>query len=130
MLLPITRSVAPAKHGASVVWISNHGGRQLDGTVSPIRVLPEVVDAVGRQVVVMMDSGVRRGTDVLKALALGAKFVWVGRPMNFAASVAGEAGGGRARQSQRGAGGRPRARRGGARLDQLGPEYLKTIIGV
>lgn len=78
--------------GADGLIVSNHGGRQLDGTVSPLRVLPEVVQAVGADFPVMMDSGIRRGTDVLKALALGAKFVFVGRPFNYAAAIAGEEG--------------------------------------
>jgi L-lactate dehydrogenase (cytochrome) len=78
--------------GADGLIVSNHGGRQLDGTVSPLRVLPEIVQAVGADFPVMMDSGIRRGTDVLKALALGAKFVFVGRPFNYAAAVAGEEG--------------------------------------
>ncbi len=78
--------------GADGLIVSNHGGRQLDGTVSPLRVLPQVVQAVGGDFPVMMDSGIRRGTDVLKALALGAKFVFVGRPFNYAAAVAGEEG--------------------------------------
>jgi L-lactate dehydrogenase (cytochrome) len=78
--------------GAEGVIVSNHGGRQLDGTVSPLRVLPEVVRAVGPDFPVMMDSGIRRGTDVLKALALGAKFVFVGRPFAYAAAVGGEPG--------------------------------------
>ena len=78
-------------HGADGIIVSNHGGRQLDGTVSPLRVLPGIVQACP-EVPVMIDSGFRRGTDVLKALALGAKFVFVGRPFNYAASVAGEAG--------------------------------------
>ncbi|MEO5693780.1 MAG: alpha-hydroxy acid oxidase [Usitatibacter sp.] len=77
--------------GIDGVIVSNHGGRQLDGTVSPMRVLPEIA-AVAGPMTVMMDSGVRRGTDVLKALSLGAKFVFVGRPFNYAAAVAGEAG--------------------------------------
>ena len=78
--------------GADGVIVSNHGGRQLDGTVAPLRALPEIVAAVGPDFPVMMDSGVRRGTDVLKALALGAKFVFVGRPFQYAAAVAGQAG--------------------------------------
>lgn len=78
-------------HGADGIIVSNHGGRQLDGTVAPLRVLPQVVGACPT-VPVMIDSGFRRGTDVLKALALGAKFVFVGRPFNYAATVAGEAG--------------------------------------
>jgi L-lactate dehydrogenase (cytochrome) len=77
--------------GADGIVVSNHGGRQLDGTVSPLRVLPAIVSSCP-EVPVMIDSGFRRGTDVLKALALGAKFVFVGRPFNYAAAVAGEAG--------------------------------------
>ncbi|NUZ06575.1 alpha-hydroxy acid oxidase [Piscinibacter koreensis] len=77
--------------GADGIIASNHGGRQLDGAVAPLRVLPRIVDACP-QVPVMIDSGIRRGADVLKALALGARFVFVGRPFGFAASVAGEAG--------------------------------------
>ena len=79
------------ENGADGIVVSNHGGRQLDGTVSPLRVLPGIVEAC-RDVPVMVDSGFRRGTDVVKALALGAKFVFVGRPFNYAAAVAGEAG--------------------------------------
>jgi L-lactate dehydrogenase (cytochrome) len=77
--------------GADGIIVSNHGGRQLDGSVAPLRVLPLVVAACP-DVPVMIDSGIRRGTDVLKALALGARFVFVGRPFNYAAAVAGEAG--------------------------------------
>ena len=78
-------------HGADGLIVSNHGGRQLDGTVSPLRVLPAIVKA-SPSVPVMIDSGFRRGTDVLKALALGAAFVFIGRPFNYAAAVAGEVG--------------------------------------
>jgi L-lactate dehydrogenase (cytochrome) len=77
--------------GVDGVIVSNHGGRQLDGAVAPLRVLQAVAAQAG-DMTVMMDSGVRRGTDVLKALALGAKFVFVGRPMLYAAAVAGDAG--------------------------------------
>jgi L-lactate dehydrogenase (cytochrome) len=79
-------------HGVEGLIVSNHGGRQLDGTLASLRALPGVVEAVGDSMTVMMDSGIRRGTDVMKALALGAKFVFVGRPMNYAAAIAGEAG--------------------------------------
>jgi len=79
-------------NGADGIIVSNHGGRQLDSTVSPLRVLPGIVQACGDDVPVMVDSGFRRGTDVLKALALGAKFVFVGRPFNYAAAVGGEPG--------------------------------------
>jgi len=77
--------------GVDGVIVSNHGGRQLDGASAPLRVLPGVVDAAGGMTV-MMDSGVRRGTDILKALALGAQFVFVGRPFLFAAAMGGDAG--------------------------------------
>ncbi|OVZ61805.1 alpha-hydroxy-acid oxidizing enzyme [Pigmentiphaga sp. NML030171] len=77
--------------GVDGVIVSNHGGRQLDGAVSPLRVLPAIVEAAGG-LAVMMDGGVRRGTDVLKALALGARCVFVGRPFNYAMAVAGAAG--------------------------------------
>lgn len=78
--------------GADGIIVSNHGGRQLDGAAAPLDVLPRIVDAVGAATAVMMDSGVRRGADVLKALALGARFVFAGRPFMYAASVGGEAG--------------------------------------
>lgn len=78
--------------GADAVIASNHGGRQLDGAVAPLEVLPRIVDAVGSQIPVLMDSGVRRGSDVLKALALGATAVFAGRPFMYAAAVAGQAG--------------------------------------
>lgn len=77
--------------GADGLIVSNHGGRQLDGVITPLEVLPEIVSACP-DVPVMMDSGVRRGSDVLKAMALGAHFVFVGRPFNYAAAVAGQAG--------------------------------------
>ena len=77
--------------GVDGIIVSNHGGRQLDGAVAPLRVLPGIVSQAGGMAV-MMDSGIRRGTDVLKALALGAHFVFVGRPFLYAAAVAGEAG--------------------------------------
>lgn len=77
--------------GVDGVIVSNHGGRQLDHAVAPLAVLPRIVEAAG-PMTVMVDSGFRRGTDVLKALALGARCAFVGRPFNYAAAVAGEAG--------------------------------------
>ncbi|MBP0631164.1 MULTISPECIES: alpha-hydroxy acid oxidase [unclassified Cupriavidus] len=78
--------------GADGIIVSNHGGRQLDGAAEPLFVLPEICDAVGHKTVVMMDGGIRRGSDVLKALALGARFVFLGRPFMYAAAVGGTAG--------------------------------------
>jgi L-lactate dehydrogenase (cytochrome) len=77
--------------GVDGVIVSNHGGRQLDGTVSALRTLPEIAADAGGMTV-MLDGGIRRGTDVIKALALGAQFVFVGRPFLFAAVAGGEAG--------------------------------------
>ncbi|ALM52001.1 alpha-hydroxy acid oxidase [Halomonas huangheensis] len=78
--------------GADGLIVSNHGGRQLDSTVAPLRMLPEVLQAVDGSVPVMIDGGFRRGSHVLKALALGADFVFLGRPFNYAASVGGHQG--------------------------------------
>ena len=77
--------------GVDGIMVSNHGGRQLDYTVAPLRMLPAVVAEAG-DMTIMMDSGIRRGSDVLKALALGAQFVFIGRPFLYAASIAGAAG--------------------------------------
>ena len=78
--------------GCDGVIVSNHGGRQLDGAVASLDVLADIVDAVGERLVVMFDSGIRRGTDAMKALALGAKFVFAGRATLFGTAAAGEAG--------------------------------------
>lgn len=80
------------EHGAAGVIVSNHGGRQLDGVAASLDALPEVVEAAGSRVPVLMDGGVRRGGDALKALALGARAVLVGRPQLYGLAVGGEAG--------------------------------------
>ncbi len=80
------------EHGAKAVIVSNHGGRQLDGAIATIDALSEVVAAVGDTAEVLVDGGIRRGTDVLKALALGAKAVLLGRPVLWGLAVGGEAG--------------------------------------
>lgn len=79
-------------HGADGVVVSNHGGRQLDGARAAIDALPEIVAAVGGKMTVLFDSGVRRGADIVKALALGADFVFTGRATLYGAAAAGEAG--------------------------------------
>lgn len=79
-------------HGAAGIIVSNHGGRQLDGSVTAIEVLSEVVDAVAGRCEVYMDGGIRRGTDILKALALGARAVLVGRPILWGLAVNGARG--------------------------------------
>jgi 4-hydroxymandelate oxidase len=78
------------EHGAAGVIVSNHGGRQLDYSVATLDALPEVVEEVGGRVPVLIDGGVRRGTDVLKALALGARAVLIGRPYLWALASGGE----------------------------------------
>ncbi|MEV0385134.1 alpha-hydroxy acid oxidase [Nonomuraea sp. NPDC050643] len=80
------------KHGASAIMVSNHGGRQLDGVPATIDLLPEIVAEVGGALPVLLDGGVRRGTDVLKALALGAAAVAVGRPVLWGLAADGERG--------------------------------------
>jgi 4-hydroxymandelate oxidase len=80
------------EHGAAGIIVSNHGGRQLDGVPASIEALPAIVEAVEGRVEVYMDGGVRRGTDVLKALALGARAVLVGRPILWGLAVDGAAG--------------------------------------
>jgi isopentenyl diphosphate isomerase/L-lactate dehydrogenase-like FMN-dependent dehydrogenase len=82
-------AVLACEHGATGIVVSNHGGRQLDGVAASLDALPEVVDAVGDRCEVLMDGGVRRGTDVLKALALGARAVLVGRPVLWGLAVDG-----------------------------------------
>jgi len=78
--------------GADAIIVSNHAGYALDYTEAPIEVLPEITDAVGKKIDVLMDGGIRHGTDVLKALALGAKAVLIGRPTVWGFTAGGEAG--------------------------------------
>jgi L-lactate dehydrogenase (cytochrome) len=83
---------AAADSGADAVVVSNHGGRQLDGVVASLSKLPEVAEAVGGRVEVLLDSGARNGTDVIKALALGARAVMLGRAWAWALAARGERG--------------------------------------
>ena len=80
------------EHGADVVYVSNHGGRQLDHAQGTIEVLPEVVDAVAGRAEILWDGGVLRGTDVIKAIALGARAVGVGKLLGWSLAAGGEAG--------------------------------------
>jgi isopentenyl diphosphate isomerase/L-lactate dehydrogenase-like FMN-dependent dehydrogenase len=80
------------EHGADALVVSNHGGRQLDGVAATIDALPEVVEAVDGRIEVLLDGGIRRGTDVVKALALGARAVLAGRALLWGLAVDGEAG--------------------------------------
>ena len=78
--------------GADAIIVSNHGGRQLDGAISSIRALPSIMDAVGDQVEVHLDSGIRSGQDVLKAVAMGAKGTYIGRSFVYGLGAMGQAG--------------------------------------
>jgi 4-hydroxymandelate oxidase len=80
------------EHGAAGVIVSNHGGRQLDGAMATLRALPDVAAAVADRIPVLVDGGVRRGTDIVKALLLGARAVMVGRPYLWGLAVGGQAG--------------------------------------
>ena len=85
-------AILACEHGAAGVVVSNHGGRQLDGAISSLEALPEVVEAVGDRAEVYLDGGVRRGTDVVMALALGARAVLVGRPAMYGLAFGGSKG--------------------------------------
>ena len=85
-------AVLAAERGADGVIVSNHGGRYLDGAPSTIEMLPSVVDAVAGRIPVLIDSGFRRGTDVVKALAIGAKAVFIGRPVLWGLGAFGQEG--------------------------------------
>ncbi|WP_275584286.1 alpha-hydroxy acid oxidase [Candidatus Nitrotoga arctica] len=85
-------AVAAIKAGAAAIQVSNHGGRALDGTPASITVLPRIADAVKGDVPIILDSGIRRGTDIVKALALGASAVVVGRPVMYALVLGGASG--------------------------------------
>jgi L-lactate dehydrogenase (cytochrome) len=115
--------------GVDGLIVSNHGGRQLDHTVSPLRVLTSIV-AVAGGMPVMMDSGIRRGTDVMKALALGAAFVFVGRPFNYAASIAGVDGVQNAYAVLQGELYRGMAQLGITSVAHLEPGHLMRIAGI
>jgi isopentenyl diphosphate isomerase/L-lactate dehydrogenase-like FMN-dependent dehydrogenase len=83
---------AAAEHGVDAVVVSNHGGRQVDGAIASLDALPPIVDAVGGELEVLLDSGVRSGADIVKGLALGADAVLVGRPYLWGLAADGEAG--------------------------------------
>jgi L-lactate dehydrogenase (cytochrome) len=91
-ILDVDDARRAADFGADAIVVSNHGGRQLDGALSSIRMLPSIVRAVGNQTEVFMDSGIRSGQDVLKALALGAKGTMIGRSYIYGLGAMGEAG--------------------------------------
>ena len=122
-------AVLAADCGADGVIVSNHGGRAVDSTMAPIEVLPSVVEAAGKRLAVMVDSGFRRGADVVKALALGANAVLIGRAALYGTAVAGEAGAARAIEIYRDEIDRILGLIGCPDVAQLDREYLAPGIG-
>ncbi|KAF4594739.1 FMN dependent dehydrogenase [Ophiocordyceps camponoti-floridani] len=91
-ILSVEDAKLAVEHGIEGIVVSNHGGRQMDGAVATLSVLPSIVDAVGNRTTVMLDSGIRTGADMFKALALGARAVFVGRPVVYGLGIDGTAG--------------------------------------
>jgi L-lactate dehydrogenase (cytochrome) len=113
--------------GATAVIISNHGGRQLDGAAAAIQVLPEIADAVGDRIEVILDGGIRRGAHVVKALARGAKACSIGRPYLFGLAAAGEPGVARALQILRTELVRAMQLCGCTDVSHIGPELVRRF---
>ncbi|WP_421722971.1 alpha-hydroxy acid oxidase [Bauldia sp.] len=115
---------AAADHGVDAVIVSNHGGRQLDGAASAIEALPGVVAAVDERIPVLIDGGIRRGVDAVRALCLGATACLIGRPQLWGLSVAGEAGVARVLEIYRSEIDRVMGLCGVSRLADLGPDLV------
>ena len=111
-------------HGAAAIVVSNHGGRQLDTTLPTAEALPPIVDEVGGEIEVLVDGGIRRSTDVLKAIALGARAVMVGRPLLWGLAVGGEEGARRVLELLLEDLDRSLALLGAPKLSELGPDFL------
>ena len=114
------------EHGVDGIIVSNHGGRQLDHAQASIEALPAIAEAVGDRAELYLDSGVRRGTDIIKALALGARAVLVGRPLVYGLGAAGEAGVRRALELLRAELATSLALAGYPRIAELGPDAMAT----
>ncbi|MGQ0544369.1 MAG: alpha-hydroxy acid oxidase [Betaproteobacteria bacterium] len=117
------------QHGADGVLVSNHGGRQLDGAASPLEVLPQIAAAVGGRIAVLVDGGIRRGADIVKALALGADMAFVGRAALYGVAAGGEAGARRALQILKTEVDRVLALLGCNSIDELGPHCIARERG-
>ena len=115
--------------GVDGVILSNHGGRQLDGAVTPLEMLPAAVDAAGGRIPILIDGGVRRGSDILKAVALGAAVVMIGRATLYGLGAAGETGASHALGILFQEMDRALALLGCTTVAQLGPQYLKLRPG-
>ena len=113
--------------GCDGIIISNHGGRQLNGALATIDALPEIVEAVGGKIPIHVDGGIRHGTDVFKALALGADFVWIGRPVLWGLAYKGQKGVELALKLFRDEIKLCMALAGTTKVDQISKEYLVKV---
>jgi L-lactate dehydrogenase (cytochrome) len=123
-LLDVEDAKRAATTGAAALVVSNHGGRQLDGAMSSIAALPKIVDAVGSQVEIMFDGGIRSGQDVLRALALGARSCMIGRAYLYGLGAGGQAGVARAIEIIRNELDVSMALTGTSRVADVGPQVL------
>ncbi len=123
VLHPAEAAEAVAR-GVDGIIVSNHGGRQLDGAISPLDALPAVLKAVEGRIPVLVDGGIRRGSDVVKAVALGAAFCLIGRPQLWGLAVAGEAGVAHVLELYRREIDRTMGLMGAATIGALGPDCL------
>lgn len=124
-IMEVDDAQAAVAAGADAIVVSNHGGRQLDGAPSTISVLPDIVAAVGQEVEVWLDSGIRTGQDILKALALGARGVLIGRAYNYGLGAHGEEGVRRVLEILQQELDTSMALCGTTRIEQLGPHILR-----
>jgi isopentenyl diphosphate isomerase/L-lactate dehydrogenase-like FMN-dependent dehydrogenase len=118
------------QHGVNVVWVSNHGGRQLDHSRGTIETLPEIVQAVGGRAEIVLDGGIQRGSDVVKAVSLGARAVAIGKLQGWGLGAAGQAGVMRVLELLEAEIGIAMRLLGVTSLDQLGPNYLSPAMPV
>ncbi len=123
-ILHPAEAAAAVDHGVDGVIVSNHGGRQLDGAPATIDALPAVADAIGGRIPVLVDGGMRRGVDVVKALALGARACLIARPQLWGLAVAGEAGVAHVLEIYRREIDRAMGLLGATRLSDLGPDII------
>jgi L-lactate dehydrogenase (cytochrome) len=119
-------AVIAAERGVEAIAISNHGGRQLDSAPATLDLLPAIADAVGSKTEIICDGGVRRGSDIVKALALGANAVMTGRPYLYGLGAAGEEGVDQVLSNFAAEMSRTMALIGCTRVKDLGPEYLRV----
>jgi isopentenyl diphosphate isomerase/L-lactate dehydrogenase-like FMN-dependent dehydrogenase len=128
-ILTVEDALLAARYGADGIFVSNHGGRQLDGAPSPLEILPQIAEAAGTRLTIMVDSGFRRGTDIVKALALGADMVFCGRAPLYGVTAGGEEGVLHALDLLKTEVDRVMALIGCPTVDGLGPQYLRFECG-